>query len=103
VTMPPQTQQATEHFIYDTTQSQFGSDLRVGTGNIWEEEYIDEDGTSTTGLTAGLWFFVRDHPELDQHIRVHRGQRIKIADYQIAVIEVEQDGVRISLIPPGDK
>src|SRR5262245_10957462 len=66
----------TQHFIYATTQSQFGDSLRVGAGNIWEEEYTGEDGTSTTGLTAGLWFFVRDQPDLNQHMRVHPGQRL---------------------------
>lgn len=97
MTTPSATGGATEQFIADTTQAQFGDTLRVGAGNIWEDEYTADDGTTATGLTAGLWFFVRDRPELNQHVRVHKGQQITIAGYQITVLEVEDAGVSLSV------
>ena len=93
-------QPSNEHFIADTTQSQFGENLRVGAGNIWKEDYTSEDGTQTTGLTAGLWFFVRDLPDLNQQIRVHKGQKIELAGYQVTVIAIDQDGISINLVLP---
>jgi len=91
-------QAGAEYFIADTTQAQFGDTLRVGVGNIWEEEYTAADGSQKTGLTAGLWFFVRDRPELNQHMRVHPDQQVEIAGYRITVAQIDEDGVSLLVL-----
>jgi hypothetical protein len=93
--------QGTRQFITNTAQAQFGDSLRVGAGNIWDDEYVDEAGKQVKGLTGGLWFFVRDQSELDHHIRVHPGQRVEFGGYRIHVLVVEQDGIGISVLLPG--
>ncbi len=92
--------ESTESYILATTQAQFGDSLRVGTGNIWEEEFTGEDGATATGLTAGLWLFVRDRLELNRHVRVREGQQVEIIDYQLTVLKIDEDGIRLKVIPP---
>jgi hypothetical protein len=102
-TTEAQHDRGTRQFIVNTGQAQFGDDLRVGAGNIWEEEYLDEAGHSARGLTGGLWFFVRDRPELDHHVRVHPGQWIEFGGYRVRVLEVTQGGIGLSVLLPGEE
>lgn len=55
-------------------------DLRIGAGNF----FVDEP-PEPPRLSAGLWLYVRDHDDLDQHVRVREGERIEIAGYTIHV------------------
>lgn len=97
----PQDDEAITQFIADTTQAQFGDTLRVGAGNIWEDSYETADGTTTSGLTAGLWLFVRGRPELDRHERVHAGQVLAIDGHTLSVLAVEAEGVSLRVaLPP---
>jgi hypothetical protein len=97
----PRDSEAITQYIADTTQAQFGDTLRVGAGNIWDERYETVDGTMVSGLTAGLWLFVRDQPELNRHERVWVGQVLTVADYTITVIAIEAAGVSLSVaLPP---
>jgi hypothetical protein len=99
-TTEAQDNQGTRQFITNTAQAQFGDSLRVGAGNIWEADYVDETGASRKGLTGGLWFFLRDHPELDRHVRVHPGQHVEFGDYRIQVLSVEPEGIGLSVQLP---
>lgn len=101
MTTPTASGEGAAEFIADTAQAQFGTALRIGVGNIWEEEYTAADGTTATGLTAGLWLFVRDQPALDRHVRVHAGQLVELAGHQIAVVAVAEEGVTLRVaLPP---
>lgn len=96
----PRDDEANTQFIADTTQAQFGATLRVGAGNIWEDSYTTADGATASGLTAGLWLFVRGRPELDRHERVHEGQVLAIAGHTLTVLAVEAGGVSLHVAPP---
>lgn len=66
-------------------------DLRIGVGNIWEENYTDSSGNGKKGLTAALWLFYRTDQSLDVTPRVHAGQEIIIGRYAIKIIDVVRD------------
>jgi hypothetical protein len=89
------------YFVSDSAQLTVDNTLRIGAGNIWEEEYTDKNGEIVQGITAGLWFFIRNQPELNQHIRVHKGQNLEIAGYQVNIVDIVKDeGVSLRIIPP---
>ncbi len=48
-------QDITEMILYvrGTGQGTFFNDLKIGVGNIWEEEYVDGNGESKKGITCG--------------------------------------------------
>lgn len=79
-----------------------GDLIRIGVGNLLEEEYNDADQKLQSGLRAGLWIFVRGHPDLDQHIRVSEGDIIEVVGYKIRVVEIDaEDGyVALGITPP---
>ncbi len=85
------------YFVEASTQLTFDNNLRIGAGNIWEDEYSDEKGETARRITAGLWIFVRNQPDLDQHIRVHKGQVVAIANYHISVVEIDTEGVTLNI------
>lgn len=70
-------------------------DVRIGVGNIWEEEYTPEGGTPRRGLTAGLWISVRNDPAQDRHVRVHPGQSVLVPGYQLVILAVERRSIRM--------
>jgi hypothetical protein len=78
-------------------------DLKIGVGNIWVDEYTDAQGNTQEGLTAGLWFFVRNREDLDHSVRVYVGQTTEVADYQVRVLDIKPDGpVILGITPPPD-
>jgi hypothetical protein len=72
-------------------------DLRIAAGNIWHSEYVPEGGAPRRGPTAGLWFYLRERPSEDRHVRVHPGQALDIAGHRIRVIDVQRGLVRLAV------
>lgn len=66
-------------------------DLKIGTGNFWEEEYTNGNKETSKGLTAGLWIYVKDQPKEDKTLRVFPGMKIDVVGYQILVKSVSQE------------
>jgi hypothetical protein len=89
-----------EVIIEASTQATFDDTLRIGAGNIWDEDYTDASGQPQHGLTAGLWLFVRDRAELNRRERVYPGQILEVAGYKIVVTEVGEDAVVLAITPP---
>jgi len=85
--------------IETNTQATFG-DVRIGVGNIWDEEYTDPEGKKHRGLTAGLWVFERDPPK-DFKLRAHPGEKFIASKSTFEVVRVTQTSVelRISTAP----
>lgn len=75
--------------IQANTQLTF-KDLRIGAGNFWEEEYTNFNNETITGLTAGLWIYVKDQPQENKTIRVFPGMKIAVSGYEIFVKSVLQ-------------
>lgn len=79
-----------EQVIRSNTQAQFGNDLRVGSGNFWEEEYTDVKGKKVKGITAGLWIYpkasLKEHTE-----RVFKGQELDVENFHIVVLDIQGD------------
>ncbi len=75
--------------IFQGGQGTIG-DLKIGAGNFWVEEYVDQDEVTRSGLTCGLWFFVRNREDLDRTQRVYPGAVIEIAGYEVHVDYVEE-------------
>jgi len=65
--------------------------LRIGVGNLTRETYLDEQGHQMEGMRVGLWFFFKDHPENDVHVRAYEGQVLTIPGYTIRVVEINPD------------
>lgn len=86
--------------IEANTQATFG-DLRIGVGNIWEEEYTLEGGSLEKGLTAGLWFYFREDSGLDDSFRVYPGQILEVGGYRVRVIAVNETSVALEVGEPG--
>jgi hypothetical protein len=90
--------------ITSTGQMTYDS-LKIGAGNFWDEEYPGPDGEPINGLICHLWFFLRDHPELDRMARVYPGAVEEIAGYRIEVKSVQRgtpnDFVVLTLDAPG--
>lgn len=84
------TMNANESIIFANTQLTFEV-IRIGIGNIREEEYIDDQGSEEVGLTAGLWIYHRDDASLNQQVRVYPGQELDTGDYHITVYEINKD------------
>ncbi len=85
--------------IVTTTQGQIGDSIRIGVGNIWEEDFTPEGGAARRELRAGLWITVRDAPASSQHVRAHAGQELAVAGYRLRVLEVDRCGVRLGAAP----
>lgn len=76
--------------VYTNTQLQSG-DLRVGSGNFWEEEYKDENGKTVKGPTARIYLSHRLHQDGDEDLRIHAGQTITYFDYTISIVAIGSD------------
>ncbi|HDQ73170.1 MAG TPA: hypothetical protein ENN19_13920 [Chloroflexi bacterium] len=78
------------YLISSATEMAYDSNLRIGAGNFWQEEYVDEEGVKQRGVTAGLWLMVLDGSSQDQHVRVHVGQGVVFDEYVIKIVEIGQ-------------
>jgi hypothetical protein len=67
--------------IRETGQIQVG-DLRVGAGNFRLDEGI---------ASVGLWFFVRDHDDLNRVVRLRVGESADVVGYRVMVSTIEID------------
>lgn len=61
-----------------------GDYLRIGVGNIRLE---DDSGE----ITAGLWFFVRGNPDLEQVMRVRENEEFEFINHRFRVVEINLD------------
>jgi hypothetical protein len=84
--------------ITENTQATRG-DLKIGAGNIWEEEYVDATGAKKKGPTAGLWIYVRNDDSKNQTVRVHPGQILHVASFTLEVKSVTEDSVALGISP----
>jgi len=88
------------------TQLTFHS-LRIGMAGIAAEDFVDATDANQNGLRAGLWIFYREDPTQDCVVRVHAGQSLTVAGYQIDVLTIQPDKpsaikLRLTLAPsPG--
>jgi hypothetical protein len=82
--------------VESNTQITLG-DVRIGVGNIREEEYTPEGGAPRRGLTGGLWIYVRDNPTQDRHERVHPGQTVMVPGYRLVIVAVERRAIRMEV------
>jgi len=78
------------------TQLEF-EDLGIGAGN-----FRVDNCNNIPCSTAGLWIYYKDHPELDQKVRVQDGDTFIVGSYQIRVMTVSRrifksDFVRLSI------
>ena len=74
-----------------------GDGLRIGAGNLAREAFVDDHGRTTRGYRVGLWFFFRDAPEKDFHVRVYEGQTIDVPGYRVQVVEINPEDEMIVL------
>jgi hypothetical protein len=86
---------STKAIIETNTQGTFG-DVRIGVGNIWEEEYTDDAGKKQKGLTAGLWVFEKDPPK-DFKLRAHPGKKFTASKSTFEVVRVTQTSVELEI------
>jgi len=87
--------------IETNTQATFG-DVRIGVGNIWEEQYTNADGNPQTGLTAGLWVFERDPPK-QRALRAQPGTTVTASSASFEVVRVTKSSVEIRVVGPGGR
>jgi hypothetical protein len=82
--------------IYNTTElASYDSNLRIGVGNFWKEEYITQEGETEKGNTVGLWVSVLDNTISSQYYRAHVNQEIVFGQYKITVLEIGQEDNRL--------
>jgi hypothetical protein len=70
--------------IQSNTQVTIG-DLKIGVGNFRHEAAAEAESSHPTCV---LWFYIRDHAELNRRERVQREQTIDIAGFQVHVVDV---------------
>jgi hypothetical protein len=70
---------AQEIVIVETTTCRLSPEVRLGVGNIWEED--------DRGATAGLWV-LPPRGAATQTMRVASGQQVAVPGYTITVLEV---------------
>jgi len=71
---------AQEIVIVETTTCRLSPQVRLGVGNIWEED--DE-----RGATAGLWV-LPPRGAATQTVRVTAGQQVAVPGYTLTILEV---------------
>lgn len=81
--------------ILSNTQTQFGSDVRIGVGNIWAGPYEDERGATRHGLSVGLSVFVRGRTAENLRVRVGPASRFRAGSNEFRVLEVRSGGVKL--------
>lgn len=84
--------------VPSTGQASIG-DLRIGAGNVWDEEYADERGRWQTGPTAGLWFYFEQARATGIHRRVHAGESFVVAGHRVDIVAIDTDAVTLRLSP----
>lgn len=85
----------THEYIVENTQGEVEK-LRIGVGNIWEEEYTSDEGESKKEMTAGLWVFYRNQKSLDKQITVYIGKSFDVGEYRIKVINIKEGSGSLS-------
>lgn len=70
---------AQEIVIVETTTCRLSPQVRLGSGNIWEDE--------GRGATAGLWVMPAGS-SATQAMRVGAGQQVDVPGYKLTVVEV---------------
>lgn len=78
------------YLISSNTQLRYDDNLRIGTGNFWQEEFTNAEGETQQGITAGLWLAAIDKSLPNQHVRVYAGQEVLYGKYKIEVVEIGQ-------------
>lgn len=75
-----------------------GDYMRIGVGNLEvDDEFVDSAGETRRGNVAGLWFYFRDYPDLDQYMRVHEDQVIAILEHTIRVVSIDPTSQQVVL------
>lgn len=75
-----------------------GDNVRIGVGNLWEEEYTtDAEGLTQRGLRVGLWFFFREKPHQDRAVRMYEGQVLEIIGHQVRVVKINGENNSVVL------
>ncbi len=77
--------------IASSAQLVYNTHLRIAAGNIWREEYVDEQGVTRTGPTAALWIGLDGSAPQVTAVRVHVGQILTAGPYTIRVVEIGQE------------
>ncbi len=75
-------------YIPKNTQGTFFEDIRIAVGNIWQEEYIADNGELQQGITCGLWFFAKHDSSQSRHVRVYPGKKVLSDDYIIEAVDI---------------
>lgn len=91
---PEANQNYEEQTIRSNIQAQFGDDLRVGSGNFWEGEYVNSEGQTVKGLRAGLFIYPKDSGK-EYRERVYQGQTLTIENYHITVLEITDNSIKL--------
>lgn len=77
--------------VGEGTNLRLDQGLEVGAGNFWEEDYLDEAKQPRRGLTAGLFFLVRDEAgPRQQPLRVHPGLELTAGKSRFRVEDVKR-------------
>jgi hypothetical protein len=76
------------------------ADIRIGVGNIWRELALADGDAGRAPLGAGLWIFVRDHPEHDRRLRVRAGDLLQIGDHVVTVLGIDGESVTLAFASP---
>jgi hypothetical protein len=98
-TAAPYAGPGTVHVLMSGTQLHL-TGVGIGVGNIWEEQYQEVDGTSTRGLTAGLFIAVSDDASQNRTLRVHPGMQVAAAGYRLDIVSIGQSSVQFAVIEP---
>lgn len=80
--------------IPDATQATL-DDVKLGVGNIWDEEYKDASGAAKTGLTAGIWIFIRDDAKKNTTMRAYPGMKFSASKLDLEVKSITDDGITL--------
>ncbi len=75
----------------------FFNNLDIGVGNIWEEDYIDNNGEPKKGITCGLWFYLRHDPSQNTDVRVYPEKKVLVANYSVEAVDIEEEGVMLKV------
>lgn len=77
--------------IVSSTVLHYDDTLSVAAGNFWREAYVDEQGATRSGPTAGLWITLNEATPQMIAVRVHVGQELTVGQYTIRVVEIGQE------------
>jgi hypothetical protein len=78
------------HNIMLHRQGEF-KDLEIGTGNFFDQEYVDDLGMARKGLTAGLFLMISKKTATYRTFTVYAGQTVRFEEYEIQILRLEND------------